>query len=43
MKYVLTCQTEGCENFGIPIVLETDATAFQCGPCGNPITDVQPA
>jgi predicted RNA-binding Zn-ribbon protein involved in translation (DUF1610 family) len=37
--WILTCKTEGCENFDIPIELETPATVFACGPCGNQITN----
>ena len=39
-NYFLTCHTEGCENAEIAIELATDADNFQCGPCGQPITDV---
>jgi predicted RNA-binding Zn-ribbon protein involved in translation (DUF1610 family) len=38
--YDLTCHVETCENNGITITLETDATYFICGACGNEITDV---
>jgi len=39
-KYVLVCDTTDCPNSGVEIVLETDATAFACGPCGEAITNV---
>ena len=38
-KYVLICETVDCPNVDIEIVLETDATAFACGPCGEVITN----
>jgi len=38
-KYVLVCDTTDCPNGGVEIVLETDATAFSCGPCGEVITN----
>jgi predicted RNA-binding Zn-ribbon protein involved in translation (DUF1610 family) len=37
--WILTCETQDCENSGIPIPLETPATYFICGPCGNQITN----
>jgi hypothetical protein len=37
--WILTCETNGCENFGIPIELETPATFFLCGPCEKEITN----
>ena len=39
-KYVVVCDTTDCPNFGVGIVLETDASAFSCGPCGEVITNV---
>jgi len=47
------CRTETCENNGLPIgvVGETidpiteemmPVTAVQCGPCGQPIIDIDP-
>jgi len=39
MTWELTCHTDGCENNGITISMETDATTFYCGPCGQEITD----
>ena len=38
-KYVLTCETEGCVNSGVPIELETESNTVWCGPCGNEISD----
>lgn len=29
----LTCETEGCQNSGVPIEVETDATEYLCGAC----------
>ena len=40
MTYNVTCHTEGCGNEGITITMETEATVFYCGVCGNEITDV---
>jgi hypothetical protein len=40
VKYVVVCETTDCPNFGVEVVLETDATAFGCGPCGEVITNV---
>ena len=39
-KFILICDTVNCANEGIPIVLETDASSFSCGPCGEIITNV---
>jgi hypothetical protein len=41
LNYLLTCKTDGCENFDVAIPLTTDAQLFLCGPCGNEIADVQ--
>lgn len=40
VSYVLICETTGCANEGVSVVLETDATAFACGPCGEAISNV---
>lgn len=40
-NYLLTCKTDGCENFDVAIPLSTDAQLFFCGPCGNEIADMQ--
>jgi len=40
VKYVVVCDTIDCPNNGVEIILETDATAFGCGPCGEAITNV---
>jgi len=39
-KYVLVCDTTDCPNIDVKVVLETDATAFACGPCGEAISNV---
>lgn len=39
-KYVLICDTTDCPNDGVEVVLETEASAFSCGPCGEVITNV---
>ena len=39
-KYVLVCGTTDCPNVDVEVVLETDATAFSCGPCGEAISNV---
>lgn len=50
---MVTCHTGGCENEGVPIDAmtqwqdeETGETRYTdavvCGPCGQPITDVDP-
>lgn len=47
----VTCHTPECVNAGVPIDLEltsvdpetgetVTATSVQCGPCGQPITDI---
>jgi len=41
MIYDLTCHIEDCDNQDIAIKLETNATVFYCGPCGNEITDAK--
>jgi len=42
--YDVTCTTEGCENAGHTIAVYGSAESPQvvCGPCGQPITDIQP-
>jgi hypothetical protein len=42
---VVTCHTVGCDNAGYPITLSVpdDLTAFVCGVCGQPITDIVPS
>jgi len=30
---ILTCETASCQNSGIPIEVETDATEYLCGAC----------
>jgi hypothetical protein len=37
----LTCETATCENNGIAIELETDATAYVCGGCMVHISKVE--
>jgi hypothetical protein len=41
IEYSVTCHTEGCQNFDIPIILNAPAenVYFVCGPCCNEITD----
>jgi len=39
-NYLLTCNTENCENKEIDIQLATDAETFVCGPCHQPIASV---
>jgi hypothetical protein len=41
----LTCAVEGCENAGIPLVLDVDPVETlrgMCGVCGTDITDIVP-
>jgi hypothetical protein len=49
----VTCHTEGCENEDIPLEMQLTWTdpdtgdtytvgSVSCGPCGQPITDIQP-
>ena len=40
--YRAACQTAGCDNAGISLVIEADArTPFVvCGPCGYQITEL---
>lgn len=35
----LTCETEGCENKGLAIELNTDAQEYLCGACMQFITN----
>jgi hypothetical protein len=42
MNYIVTCQTEGCENNGIGIELTDPEPTVICGPCNQEITDKQP-
>ena len=37
---ILTCETDECQNKGIPIELLTHATDYLCGGCLTPITNV---
>jgi hypothetical protein len=48
MSYAI-CHTDGCENSGVPIDVgdltytdgdQTYTMGVNCGPCGQPITDV---
>lgn len=44
-EYTATCHTPGCGNEAIPITMEWDGTPLDfcvCGPCGQPITDLDP-
>lgn len=36
---ILTCETKGCMAENIAIPLETDATQYMCGACGQFITN----
>ena len=36
---IVTCETEGCENSGIPIEIFTDATLYHCGGCNQFMTN----
>ena len=49
---LVTCHTPDCENYGITLNLaltytdpetgeQTHVDAVQCGPCGQPITDIK--
>lgn len=38
----VTCRTEGCENGGYTIILSRPGHSVICGPCGQPITDIDP-
>lgn len=47
----VTCHTDGCPNAGIPLDVQLswtdddgethETTDIVCGPCGNPITDIE--
>lgn len=37
----LTCETPGCVAENIAIELETDATQYMCGACGQFITNAE--
>ena len=48
MIVTVTCRIDGCGNSGIPVEFdftglppEDMPNAYQCGACGNEITDVQ--
>lgn len=36
----LTCETKGCENSNIGILLATEALTAICGACNNEITNI---
>lgn len=38
----VTCRTVGCENAGYTIILKWPGHTIICGPCGIPITDIDP-
>lgn len=40
--YIVTCQTEGCENQNITLGIDADAEnpTVICGPCGQLITAI---
>lgn len=40
--HAVTCRTEGCENEGYTLVLSQPGHTIICGPCGQPITDIDP-
>jgi hypothetical protein len=41
MTYIVTCQTQGCENNGIGIEVLDPMETVICGACGKEITDKQ--
>lgn len=42
-EYTVTCLTDGCGNYQIPITLEApiENPLFMCGVCAQPITEIQ--
>lgn len=40
--HAVTCRTEGCENNGYTLVLQKPGHTIICGPCGQPILDIDP-
>lgn len=40
--HAVTCRTEGCENNGYTIVLNTPGHTIICGACAEQITDIDP-
>lgn len=42
MIVILTCSTNGCENFGVSIEVTDPQEICLCGPCGQEITDKRP-
>lgn len=38
----VTCYTPGCENYGYTLVLQKPGHTIICGPCGQPITYIDP-
>lgn len=41
-RHAVTCRVEGCENEGYTLVLNNPGSLIVCGPCGVPITDIDP-
>lgn len=40
--HAVTCRTEGCMNNGYTLILTNPGHTVICGPCGQPISDVEP-
>lgn len=40
--HAVTCRTEGCENEGYTLILTDPGHTVICGPCGQPIADIEP-
>lgn len=35
-----TCETDGCGNAYIPVILPSEYGTVICGPCGVPVTNI---
>lgn len=40
--HAVTCRTPDCENADFTIILKFPGHTIICGPCGQPITDIDP-
>ena len=38
----ITCRTTGCENEGYTLIVNRPGHTIICGPCGQPIVDIDP-
>jgi len=38
---IVICETDGCANKGIAIEFADQTESVTCGPCGQPITNIE--